>query len=86
MNQWIWILLKCVSFSTAVVLAINLASFLIGLVFYGLNETWEFHVKDGVFSLNDRIVGLRIFEPASIGLMTVMFVAALSKELKKSLS
>ena len=76
------ILLKSVGVSFTVLLLINFTIFFLGLIFYGLNEAWEFHFRHGVFSLNGRILGLKFFEPASIGLMSVLFIAAFANELK----
>ena len=76
-------LLKCLGISIVVLLSINLAIFLLGLIFYGLNETWEFHFKYGVFSLNDRMMGLKLFEPAANGLILLFFLGAFAQEFKQ---
>lgn len=85
-KQQIWVLLKCVGLSVAILLTINLATFLLGLVLNGSNVIWEFYLKQGVFSLNGRTMGLKFFEPAAIGLMLVMFIAVLAHGSKRSQS
>ena len=81
-TKLIRILLKSVGVSIIIVLVINFTTFLLGLIFYGLNEAWVFHFKHSVFSLNGRIWDLKFFEPASIGLMSILFIAAFANELK----
>lgn len=83
-NQNIWILFKGISTSIAVFLAINLTTFFLAVIFYGLSETWGFEFKYGVFSLNGRVLGLKFLEPASNGLMLVAFMAAIAYEVKQS--
>ena len=82
-KQQVWILFKCVGVSVSLLLLINLVTFLLGLIFYGLNETWVFHFKQGAFSLNGRMIGLIFFEPAANGLMLILFIAALAQEFKQ---
>lgn len=79
----IWIILKSIGISFVVFFAINLTTLLLGLIFYGLSETWEFHLKYGVFFLNGREMGLKFLEPAANGLMLLIFIAAFADEVKR---
>ena len=85
-SQYVWILLRSIGVSFAVLLVINFTAFFMGLVFYGLNEDWAFSFQHGVFSLNGRLVGLNFFEPATLGLMALLFVASFAHEIKETLS
>ena len=66
----------------AVLLALNIIAYFMGAIFYGQNEGWAFNFREGVFYLDDRVIGFRFFEPGAIGLWAVFVIASFAKEIR----
>lgn len=82
-NNSLKIVLKAIIFSLIAILIVNLAHFLIQLSKADTSESWSFVFKHGTFSLNEKLVGLKLWSSNANGLMLLIFIVTIVNEYKK---
>lgn len=82
-NNSLKIVLKAISFSLIAIFLVNLAHFLIELSKTDTSESWSFVFKHGTFSLNEKLVGLKLWSSNANGLMLLIFIVTIINEYRK---
>lgn len=83
MNNNLKSILKALSYAVLLLIFINLIYFLIAYKNSELIENWSIVFKHGTFSLNEKLIGLKLWSSEANGIMLVMFIITLFKEYQK---
>jgi len=62
---------------------INLLYFLLAFNSTGITENWSFAFKQGAFSLNEKLIGIKLWSAEANGIMLIIFILTLVRAYSK---
>lgn len=83
MNNNLKSVFKAIGFAVIALILANLIYFLIEFSKTNTAESWNFSFKYGVFSLNEKLVGLKLWSARANGLMLLVFIVTVVNEFRK---